>query len=196
MMMLKFILQIFQLNLSLNQFQIQTPLQLNQLMMMKWIIYCNSYIQNMMNVFCMLTSRCFNIDWWLPLLQNFIHSLLCCFVKTEERMLQSQIACHTFLCLSQSRPPLNWIIEKCKYPSNWGYFMSLSSLFNYIYPVGIVYYHPGHPSNTISSDALKLYVGFLKVTYEPLEHCYFVDPQGRPWISPYQAQKHIYYLQI
>ena len=29
-----------------------------------------------------------------------------------------------------------------------------------IYPVGPVYYCPGHPSNTISSGALKFYIGF------------------------------------
>ena len=38
-----------------------------------------------------------------------------------------------------------------------------------IYPVGIVYYCPGHPSNTISLGDLKFYVFFLKVTPEPLE---------------------------
>ena len=29
-----------------------------------------------------------------------------------------------------------------------------------IYPVGPVYYFPGHPSNTISSGALEFYIGF------------------------------------
>ena len=29
-----------------------------------------------------------------------------------------------------------------------------------IYPVGPVYYCPGHPSNTISSGSLKFYIGF------------------------------------
>ena len=38
MMMLKFQLQSFQLSLTLNQFQIQTPIRINQLMIMKWII--------------------------------------------------------------------------------------------------------------------------------------------------------------
>ena len=46
MVMLKFTLKIFQLNLTLNQFQIQTPLLLNQLMMIKWIISWNYSIQN------------------------------------------------------------------------------------------------------------------------------------------------------
>ena len=45
-----------------------------------------------------------------------------------------------------------------------------------IYPVGPVYYCPSHPSNTISSGALKIYVGFQNVAYEPLERCDFVDP--------------------
>ena len=65
-----------------------------------------------------------------------------------------------------------------------------------IYPVGPVYYCPGHPSNTISSGALKFYIGFKKVTYATLEHCDFVDPQGRSWRSPYQTRNNIYYLQL
>ena len=59
-----------------------------------------------------------------------------------------------------------------------------------IYPVGPVYYFPGHPSNAISSGDLKFYVGFQKVTSKPLEHCDFVDPQGHSWRSPYQTQKY------
>ena len=50
-----------------------------------------------------------------------------------------------------------------------------------IYLVGPFYYHPGQPTNTISSGALKFCVVYQKVTYEPLEHCDFVDPQGRSW---------------
>ena len=45
-----------------------------------------------------------------------------------------------------------------------------------IYPVGPVYYCPGHPSNTISPVALKSYVVFQKVTSDPPGHCDFVDP--------------------
>ena len=65
-----------------------------------------------------------------------------------------------------------------------------------IYPVVPVYYCPGHPSNTISAGALKFYIGFQKVTSEPLEHFDFVDPQGRSWISPYQTHNNIDYLQL
>ena len=52
-----------------------------------------------------------------------------------------------------------------------------------INPVGTVYYYPYQPSNTISSGAIKVYVGFQKVTSEPIEHCDFVDPRGHYWRS-------------
>ena len=65
-----------------------------------------------------------------------------------------------------------------------------------IYPVGPVYYYPGHPSNTISSGALKFYIGFKNVTSEPLENCDFVDPQGCSWRSTYQTRNNIDYLQL
>ena len=50
-----------------------------------------------------------------------------------------------------------------------------------IYPVVPVYYFPGHLYNTISLGALKFYVGFQKVAYEPLENCDFFDPQDYSW---------------
>ena len=62
--------------------------------------------------------------------------------------------------------------------------------------MGPVYSFPGHPPNTISSGALKLYVGFQKVMSEPLQHCDFVDPQGRSWRSLYHTQKNLEYLKI
>ena len=65
-----------------------------------------------------------------------------------------------------------------------------------IYPVVSVYYCTGHTYNNISSGALKFYVGFQKFTYEPVEHCDFVDPQGRSWRSTYQTQNNLKYIQI
>ena len=59
----------------------------------------------------MLTSRCFKLDWWSPLLQDFIQYLLCCFINTKEKILLSQIACHTFICLSQPRPLWTCLME-------------------------------------------------------------------------------------
>ena len=40
------------------------------------------------------------------------------------------------------------------------------------------------------------YIDFKKVASDPLEHCEFVDPQGRSWRSPYQTHKNLDYLQI
>ena len=65
-----------------------------------------------------------------------------------------------------------------------------------IYSVGPVYYCPGHPSKTISSGAIKFYVGFKKVTSEPLEFFDFFDPQGCSWRSPYHTHKNLDYLQL
>ena len=65
-----------------------------------------------------------------------------------------------------------------------------------IYRVGQFYHCPGHRSNTTSSVTLKFYIGFKKVTSEPLEHCDFVDPQGRSWRSPYQTRNNLDYLQL
>ena len=47
----------------------------------------------------------------------------------------------------------------------------------------------GHPSVIISSGDLKCYFGFQNITSEPLEHCYFIEPQGCSWRSPYQTLK-------
>ena len=69
-----------------------------------------------------------------------------------------------------------------------GIILCLFPNFSIIYLVGLVYYCPGHPSNTISSGSLKFYAGFKKVTYEPLEHCDYFDPQGCSWRSLYQTQ--------
>ena len=49
---------------------------------------------------------------------------------------------------------------------NTGHAQGIGTIFcrfhncSIIYPVGPVYYFTGHPSNTISSGALKFYVGF------------------------------------
>ena len=40
--------------------------------------------------------------------------------------------------------------------------------YSIIYPVVPVYYFPGHPSSTISSSSLKVYVGFQNSISEPL----------------------------
>ena len=65
-----------------------------------------------------------------------------------------------------------------------------------IYLTRPVYYCSGHPSNIISSGAIKFYAGFQKVTSEALEHCDFLDPKGCSWRSPYWTQKILEYIQI
>ena len=75
-----------------------------------------------MKIFWMLTSRFFKLYWWSPLLKIFIQYLLCCFINMEVRMLQSKIACHTFLCLYQPRPLWNWLMETRDMPKELGLF--------------------------------------------------------------------------
>ena len=87
----------------------------------------------MTKIFCMLTSRCFKIDWWLPLLQKFIHDLMCCFINMEERILKSKVACHNFLCFSQPRPLWNWIMETQDIPKELGlFYVALLTVWLYI----------------------------------------------------------------
>ena len=62
--------------------------------------------------------------------------------------------------------------------------------------MGPSYSCTGHPSNTISSGALKFYARFKRVTYKPIENCDFVDPHDRSWRSPYQTQNNLECLQI
>ena len=62
--------------------------------------------------------------------------------------------------------------------------------------MGQDYYFPGHPSNAISSCAIKFYVEFQQFKSENIEHCDFVDPQGINWRSPYYTQNNLDYLQI
>ena len=65
-----------------------------------------------------------------------------------------------------------------------------------IYTLGLIYYCTGHPTNTILSGYLKVYIVFQKVTSEPLEHYDFFDPQDFSWRSPYKTKTNISYLQI
>ena len=72
-----------------------------------------------------------------------------------------------------------------------GIFLCRFPNFPIIYPGGPVYYFTGQTSNTISLGELKCYVGFQKLTYEPLEHCDFFNPQGHSCRSPYQTRKNV-----
>ena len=63
-------------------------------------------------------------------------------------MLQSQIACHAFLCLSQPRLLLNWLMETRDMPNELGFLCHFINCL-IIYTVGQVYYCLGHRFNTI-----------------------------------------------
>ena len=184
MVILMFPLNSFQLNITLSQFQIHTPLRSNQLMMLKYIISWNYYIQNIMKIFLMLTSRCFNIDWWSPLLQNFIQYLLCCFIKMEEQIFQSKIAFHTFLCLSQPRPLWNCLMETRYMPKELGLlYVNFLTVWLYIQLEQFIVVQVALP--TLYHQVPSNFLLVKKVTYGPLEHCDFFDPQGCSWRSPY-----------
>ena len=86
--------------------------------------------------------------------------------------------------------------EKTGHAQGIGIILCFFPNCSIIYPVEPVYYFPGHLYNTISSGALKFYVGFQKVASETLEHCDFFYPQGCSLISPHHNQKNLYYLQI
>ena len=131
--MLRFTLNIFQLNLTMNMFHIHTPLQSNQSMIMKWTISWNSSIQNIMMIFWMLSFRWFRLDKWSTLLQNVIQSLRYCFIKIYDRLLQLKIECYTFLCLYQPRPLWNWIMETRYIPKELGLcYVALLTVWLYI----------------------------------------------------------------
>ena len=70
-------------------------------------------------------------------------------------------------------------MEKTGHAQGIGIILCRFTNCSIIYPVGPVYYCPGQTSNTISSGALKFYIGFKKVTSETLEHCDFVESQSR-----------------
>ena len=58
------------------------------------------------------------IQSWLVVAPStkFSQYLLCCFIKTEEWMFLSQIACHSFLRFPQPRQLWNWLMEKQDMP--------------------------------------------------------------------------------
>ena len=111
MVILRFNHHNIHINLPLTLFQIQTPLQSNKLMTMKRTNFWNYSTKSMIMIFWVLNSVQFKLDYWLLLPYKFIQYLLFCFINMEETMLESQIACHTFLCLSEPRPMLNWLTK-------------------------------------------------------------------------------------
>ena len=181
--MLRFTFKSVHLNIPLTLLYIKILLWSNPLMIMKWTKYSYSSSQSTMMIFWMLTSRCFRLARSL-LLKKIIQSLICCFIKTEEQILESQNSCQTFLCLSQPKLMWNWITKTRNMPKEFGLFnvvlltASLHIQWNQFIIVHVTL------SNTISLDALKYYVGFQQKP-EPIEKCVFKNPQGRSCRSIY-----------
>ena len=159
----------------LNICQIQTPHLSSQKIIMKWTISYHYLIQNMMMMIWVVTYRCFGSDWWMILTQNSIQSQLCCFVNTEDNILELPIYCKSLYVFPHQIQCeiFRWHHGTC--PRHWGFLCQFPNC-PIIYPVVTVYYCPGHLSNTISLISLKIYVDFQKLSSEPIEYYGCVDP--------------------
>ena len=102
MVILIFNLQSIHLNLPLTLFQIRTTLQSNKLIMLKLTNYWNYSTHSTIMIFWVLASKCFRLDQWFLLPQNYIKYILCCFIETEKQILVSQTVGHNVL--RQSKP--------------------------------------------------------------------------------------------
>ena len=155
---------------------------------MKRTISWNYFNQNMMMIFWMLTFICSILDCWSNLLQNPIQYILCCFINTEELMLQSQIAYHTFKCLSQPRPLWNWLTETRDMPKELELFnvvllnVELYIQWDQFIIVQVTFTKPYH---WVPSNFMLFFQNFIS---ETIEHCDFVDPKGCSWRSYWQTQ--------
>ena len=82
----------------------------------------------------------------------------------------SQIACHTFGMFVPTKATVKMANGNTLHAQVIGIILCHFCNCYIIYPVRPVCYCTGHHYNTISQDALKMCVGFLKVISEPIEH--------------------------
>ena len=127
-------------------------------MIMKWTISWNSSTQNMMQILWMLTSRSFRLDCWLPLLQNFIQSLLYLFHKYGGADVAVTNFMSNFSMLVPTKATVKLANVNTGHAQVIGIILCHFTNCSIIYPVGPVYYFPCHPSNIISLGALKFYL--------------------------------------
>ena len=146
--MLRFTLKSFYLNLTINLLQIHTPLQSNQLIIMKWTISWNYYTQNMMIIFWILTFICFRIYWWLPYFK--IYTVYTVFFNKYRG---SNVAVTNYMSQFSMFFPTKATVKmdngNMVHVQGIGIILCHFPKCNIIYPVGPVYYFPGCPSNTI-----------------------------------------------
>ena len=162
---------------------------------MKLNIFCNFSTHNMMMIVRMLTSIFFRLDQWSPILQ-ILYSLYYVFHKYGG----VNVAVTNFMSHFYRFAPTKAILKLSKGNTGHAQLVGVISCRStnclVIYPMGPVYYCPGHPSNMTLSGYLKFYGGFQKVTSEPFENCDFFDRQGHSWISRYQTQTNLDYIHI
>ena len=87
-----------------------------------------------------------------------------------------------FLHLSQPRSPWNWLMETRYMPKELViFFVAFLTVPLYIQWNHFIIFHVNlpTPSHQVPSNFM---LDFKKVTSEPLEHCNFIDPQGRSWV--------------
>ena len=140
---------------------------------MKWTIYWNYSTQNIMMILWCVDLQILHV--WLV------------FVPTSKKITVSTVLFHEYggenVAVKNYMSHFSMLVPtkatvKLDNGNTWhaqGFGIILCHFTNYtiIYPMGTVHHCPSHLSNTISSDAIKLFVGFQKVASEPLEHCDF-----------------------
>ena len=133
--------------------------------MMKWIISWNSYIQNMMKIFCMLTYRYSKLDCWSPFLKNIYIVFTVLFHKDEGENVAVTNCMSHFSMFVPTKANVKMSNGNTGHAQGIEIILCLFPNCSTIYPVGPVYYFPVHPSNTISSGALKFYAVFKGCVY-------------------------------
>ena len=111
-------------------------------------------------------------------------------------MLQSQIEYHNSLRFFPTNTTVKLANGNTGNAQGIGIILSLFPNCSIIYPVRPCYYFKGHPSKHYHIRFPQILCWFKNVTYEPLEHCDFVDPQYCSWISPWQPQNNLDYIKI
>ena len=149
MVILRFTLQINHLNTRLNIFHILTPLRSNKFMMMKWTNYWNYSTQRMMNIFWMLTSICFRINQLFLLLQKIYKVSTVLFHKYQEANVAVTNGMPHFYMFVPTKANVKYDNGNKGHGQGIGIILYSFTNCTIIYPMGTVYYCPGHPSNTI-----------------------------------------------
>ena len=113
----------------------------------------------MMKIFWMLTSICFKLYWWLPLLNFFTVSTVLFHKNGGANAAVKNCMLH-FSIFVPTKATMKSANGNTVHAQLIGLVLCSFPKCLIIYSVGPIYYCPGQPSNTISSDALKVYIDF------------------------------------